>query len=75
MSKKTEAAMVELFGEVVEMLPNSLFKVRLENGHVTLGHLSGAMKANSIRVLYGDKVQIKMTPFDLSKCRMEKRVA
>jgi translation initiation factor IF-1 len=73
MSKKAEASMVELFGEVVELLPNSLFRVRLDNGHITLGHLSGRMKANTVRVLFGDKVQIKMTPYDLSKCRLESR--
>lgn len=75
MSKKAEASMVELYGEITELLPNSLFRVRLENGHVTLGHLSGWMKANSIRVLFGDKVKIKMTPYDLSKCRLESREA
>jgi translation initiation factor IF-1 len=64
---------VEMDGEVVECLPNTTFRVKLGNGAVVLGHLSGKMKMNSIRVLLGDKVKVSISPYDLTKCRIEFR--
>lgn len=59
-----------LKGAVIDTLPNTLFKVQLENGHVVLAHLSGRMRKNYIRILTGDKVTVEMTPYDLSKGRI-----
>jgi translation initiation factor IF-1 len=58
---------IEFNGTVEEMLPNLMFRVKLENGHTVLARLSGRMQKNRIRVLEGDKVTIKMTPYDLTK--------
>ena len=57
-------------GEVVENLPNATFRVKLENGHVVLGHISGKMRMNYIRILPGDKVTVELTPYDLSRARI-----
>ncbi len=57
-------------GVVEEVLPNSMFRVKLENDHVILGHSSGKMRKNRIRVLEGDKVKVEMTPYDLEKGRI-----
>ena len=57
-------------GEVVENLPNATFRVKLENGHVVLCHISGKMRKNHIKVLLGDKVKVEMTPYDLTKGRI-----
>lgn len=57
-------------GEVIEALPNTMFKVKLENGHIVLAHISGKMRMNYIRILPGDKVTIEMSPYDLSKARI-----
>lgn len=57
-------------GEVMESLPNTMFKVKLENGHIVLAHISGKMRMNYIRILPGDKVTIEMSPYDLSKARI-----
>lgn len=57
-------------GEILENLPNATFKVKLETGHVVLGHISGKMRTNYIRILPGDKVSVEMTPYDLGKCRI-----
>lgn len=57
-------------GTVIETLPNTLFKVELENGHVINAHISGRMRKSYIRVLTGDKVKVEMTPYDLSKGRI-----
>lgn len=57
-------------GVVVEGLPNAMFKVRLENGHEILAHISGKMRMYYIRILPGDKVKIEMSPYDLSKGRI-----
>ncbi len=62
--------LVEFSGTVTELLPNAMFRVELENGHVILVHTSGKMRKNRIRVLVGDKVTIEMTPYDLSKGRI-----
>jgi translation initiation factor IF-1 len=61
---------IEFQGEVLENLPNATFKVKLENGHVVLGHISGKMRMHYIRILPGDKVTVQLTPYDLSKGRI-----
>ncbi|WP_018605534.1 translation initiation factor IF-1 [Uliginosibacterium gangwonense] len=61
---------IEMQGEVVENLPNATFKVKLENGHIVLGHISGKMRMHYIRILPGDKVTVQLTPYDLSKGRI-----
>ena len=62
--------MIEMQGEVVETLPNATFKVKLENGHVVLGHISGKMRMHYIRILPGDKVTVQLTPYDLTRARI-----
>jgi translation initiation factor IF-1 len=61
---------IEMQGEVVENLPNATFRVKLENGHVVLGHISGKMRMHYIRILPGDKVTVQLTPYDLTKGRI-----
>ena len=61
---------IEMQGEVVENLPNATFRVKLENGHVVLGHISGKMRMHYIRILPGDKVTVELTPYDLTKARI-----
>ena len=63
----------EFEGEVIDTLPNTLFKVRLENGHEIIAHISGKMRKHYIRILTGDKVKVEMTPYDLSKGRITYR--
>ncbi len=65
---------LEMEGTVVETLPNTMFRVELENGHVLTAHISGKMRKNYIRILTGDKVKVEMTPYDLSKGRITYRV-
>ena len=62
--------LIEFTGEVMEILPNAMFKVKLDNDHEILAHTSGKMRKNKIRVLAGDRVQVEMTPYDLSKGRI-----
>lgn len=62
--------LIEFEGTVLELLPNAMFRIELENGHVILGHTSGRMRKNRIRVLVGDKVTVEMTPYDLTKGRV-----
>jgi translation initiation factor IF-1 len=62
--------LIEMQGEVTETLPNASFRVKLENGHVVLGHISGKMRMHYIRILPGDKVTVQMTPYDLSRARI-----
>ncbi|CAI8353291.1 MAG: Translation initiation factor IF-1 [Rhodospirillaceae bacterium] len=62
--------LIEFTGEVLEILPNAMFKVKLDNDHEILAHTSGKMRKNKIRVLAGDRVQVEMTPYDLSKGRI-----
>ena len=71
MAKKYDV--IEFEGEVVDTLPNTLFKVRLENGHEILAHISGKMRKNYIRILTGDSVKVEMTPYDLTKGRITYR--
>ncbi len=61
---------MQMQGEVVESLPNATFRVKLENGHVVLGHISGKMRMHYIRILPGDKVTVELTPYDLTKGRI-----
>ena len=61
---------IEIEGVVVEKLPNAMFKVELENGHVVLAHISGKLRMNFIKILPGDKVTLEMSPYDLSKGRI-----
>jgi len=61
---------IEFQGVVLELLPNAMFKVRLENDHEILAHSSGKMRKNRIRVLTGDTVTVEMTPYDLTKGRI-----
>lgn len=61
---------IEIEGTVLETLPNAMFKVELENGHVILAHISGKMRMHYIRILPGDKVTVEMTPYDLEKGRI-----
>jgi translation initiation factor IF-1 len=65
--------LIEFQGVVEEVLPNAMFRVRLENGHLVLAHTSGKMRKNRIRVLAGDKVSVEMTPYDLTKGRIKFR--
>ena len=66
--------MIELEGKVIESLPNAIFRVQLDSGQVVLGHLAGKMRVNMIRVLQGDRVVLEMTPYDLSKGRITRRM-
>lgn len=61
---------LEMDGEVVDTLPNTTFRVRLENGHVVTAHISGKMRKHYIRILTGDKVKVELTPYDLTKGRI-----
>ncbi len=65
--------LIEFEGVVLELLPNAMFRVKLDNGHVILAHTSGKMRKNRIRVLVGDRVVLEMTPYDLTKGRITKR--
>lgn len=64
---------IEVEGVVDETLPNAMFKVKLENGHVVLAHISGKMRMHYIRILPGDKVTIELSPYDLSRGRITYR--
>ena len=64
---------IELSGTVLETLPNAMFRVELENGHVILAHISGKMRMYYIRILPGDRVTVQMTPYDLTKGRITYR--
>ena len=61
---------IEMEGEIIDTLPNTTFRVQLENGHVVTAHISGKMRKNYIRILTGDKVKVELTPYDLSKSRI-----
>jgi len=69
----SEEDVIEVEGTVVEALPNAMFQVELENGHVVLAHVSGKMRMNFIRILPGDKVTMELTPYDLSRGRITYR--
>ncbi|MER3546438.1 MAG: translation initiation factor IF-1 [Rhodanobacteraceae bacterium] len=61
---------IEMEGTVIETLPNTMFRVQLENGHVVIAHISGRMRKHYIRIITGDKVKVELTPYDLSKGRI-----
>ena len=61
---------IQMQGEVIEMLPNATFRVKLENDHVVLGHISGKMRMHYIKILPGDKVTVELTPYDLTRTRI-----
>jgi translation initiation factor IF-1 len=65
---------IEMEGTVIETLPNTMFRVKLENDHVLIAHISGRMRKHYIRILTGDKVKVEMTPYDLSKGRITYRM-
>ena len=64
---------IEVEGVVVEALPNAMFKVKLENDHIVLAHVSGKMRMNFIRILPGDRVTLELTPYDLTRGRITYR--
>ena len=64
---------IEVEGKVLEALPNAMFQVELENGHVVLAHVSGKIRMNFIRILPGDKVTIELTPYDVTRGRITYR--
>lgn len=65
---------IEMDGTVIETLPNTMFRVELENGHIVTAHISGKMRKHYIRILTGDQVKVEMSPYDLSKGRITFRV-
>lgn len=67
MSKEDQ---IEMAGTVIDTLPNTMFRVELENGHIITAHISGRMRKNYIRILTGDKVKVELTPYDLTKGRI-----
>jgi len=67
---KSTKEVIELEGTVIENLPNALFRVELENGHIVLAHISGKMRMHYIKIIPGDRVNIEMTPYDLTKGRI-----
>ncbi|PQA36815.1 MULTISPECIES: translation initiation factor IF-1 [Gammaproteobacteria] len=71
MSKEDQ---IEFDGVVVDTLPNTMFRVKLENGHIVTAHISGKMRKHYIRILTGDQVKVEMTPYDLTKGRITYRV-
>ena len=64
---------IEMQGTILETLPNTMFRVELENGHVVTAHISGKMRKHYIRILTGDSVKVEMTPYDLTKGRITYR--
>jgi len=66
--------LIETEGKIIETLPNAMFKVELENGHIVLAHVSGKMRMNFIRILPGDKVKLELSPYDLSRGRITFRI-
>jgi translation initiation factor IF-1 len=66
--------LIETEGKIIEALPNAMFKVELENGHVVLAHVSGKMRMNFIRLLPGDKVKLELSPYDLTRGRITFRI-
>jgi translation initiation factor IF-1 len=65
--------LIEVMGEIDETLPNAMFRVKLENGHMVLAHVAGKMRMHFIRILPGDKVKIELTPYDLTRGRITYR--
>ena len=69
----SKADVIEVEGTVLEKLPNAMFRVELENGHIVIAHISGKMRMHYIKLLPGDKVKLEMSPYDLSKARITYR--
>jgi len=65
---------IEMEGKVIDTLPNTMFRVQLENGHIVTAHISGKMRKNYIRILTGDSVKVELTPYDLTKGRISFRM-
>ena len=65
---------IQMAGEVIEALPNAMFRVRLENGHEVLAHISGKLRQNFIRILPGDTVRVELSPYDLTRGRITYRM-
>ncbi|TAK97088.1 translation initiation factor IF-1 [Patescibacteria group bacterium] len=74
MAKENDKEIIRMEGKVVETLPSTTFKVQLENGHEVLAHISGRMRVHYIRLLPGDRVQLEMSPYDLTRGRIIKRM-
>ncbi len=70
----SQKEVITLTGSVVEALPNTQFRVELENGHVIVAHMSGKMRKNYIRLIPGDRVEVELTPYDLTKGRISFRL-
>ncbi|MBO4276413.1 translation initiation factor IF-1 [Candidatus Saccharibacteria bacterium] len=70
----SQKEVIKLTGTVVEALPNTQFRVELENGHVIVAHMSGKMRKNYIRLVPGDRVEVELTPYDLTKGRISFRL-
>ncbi len=66
--------LIEFNGLVIELLPNAMFRVKLDNEHEVIAHTSGKMRKNRIRILAGDRVTVEMTPYDLTKARIKLRL-
>ena len=70
----SQKEVIKLTGSVVEALPNTQFRVELENGHIIVAHMSGRMRKNYIRLVPGDRVEVELTPYDLTKGRLSFRL-
>lgn len=70
----SQKEVIKLTGSVVEALPNTQFRVELENGHIIVAHMSGRMRKNYIHLVPGDKVEVELTPYDLTKGRISFRL-
>ncbi|MDD5069297.1 MAG: translation initiation factor IF-1 [Candidatus Omnitrophica bacterium] len=69
----SKEGLIEVEGEILEALPNAMFRVKLENGHLVLAHVSGKMRMHFIRILPGDKVKLELSPYDLTRGRISYR--
>ncbi len=65
--------LIEVEGEIVETLPNAMFRVKLDNGHLVLAHVSGKMRMHFIKILPGDRVKVELSPYDLTRGRITYR--
>lgn len=70
----SQKEVIKLTGSIVEALPNTQFRVELENGHIIVAHMSGKMRKNYIRLVPGDRVEVELTPYDLTKGRISFRL-
>jgi len=73
-TNKPDKGLLELDGEIIDVLPNQMFKVELENGHQIIAYTGGKMRQFKIRMVYGDKVKVEMSPYDLSRGRITYRM-